>query len=111
MNQLIRSSQAAEHATLDFVRRKQYKDARHLEKQMAAVEKELAAALTRHPRWRDQVQRLAELDGVGTLTAVSVLSQMPELGHLNRGQAAALAGLAPWTRQSGPWQRTAAPRR
>ncbi len=36
--------------------------------------------------------------------AVSVLAQMPELGTLNRGQAAALAGLAPWTRQSGPWE-------
>src|SRR2546425_2686962 len=102
--QLVRARQPAEHATLAFVRRQQSKEARHLEKQMAAVEKELAAALTRHPCWREQVQRLAELDGVGTLTAVSVLSQMPELGHLNRGQAAALAGLAPWTRQSGPWE-------
>ena len=26
---------------------------------------------------------------------------MPELGQMNRGQAAALAGLAPWTRDSG----------
>src|SRR3989475_1327962 len=102
--QLVRARQPAEHATLAFVHRQQSKEVTHLEKQMAAVEKELAAALTRHPRWREQVQRLAELDGVGTLTAVSVLSQMPELGQLNRGQAAALAGLAPWTRQSGPWE-------
>lgn len=29
---------------------------------------------------------------------------MPELGQLNRGAAAALAGLAPWTRQRGPWE-------
>ena len=48
--------------------------------------------------------KLEALDGVGRLTALSVLSQMPELGQLNRGEAAALAGLAPWTRQSGPWE-------
>ena len=30
-----------------------------------------------------------------------VLAHMPELGQLNRQQVAALAGLAPWTRDSG----------
>ena len=30
-----------------------------------------------------------------------VLTHMPELGQLNRQQVAALAGLAPWTRESG----------
>ena len=29
---------------------------------------------------------------------------MPELGTLERRQVAALAGLAPWTRQSGQWR-------
>jgi transposase len=29
---------------------------------------------------------------------------MPELGKLSRGQAASLAGLAPFVRQSGKWQ-------
>jgi len=29
---------------------------------------------------------------------------MPELGRLDRKQVAALAGLAPWTRQSGQWR-------
>lgn len=29
---------------------------------------------------------------------------MPELGDLDRRQIAALAGLAPWTRQSGQWR-------
>jgi transposase len=30
-----------------------------------------------------------------------VLAHLPELGQLNRQQVAALAGLAPWTRESG----------
>lgn len=102
--QLVRARQVGEHAQLTFVRRQQAKEVAHLEKQLAAVTAELTAALSRHPHWAAQVERLAQLDGVGQLTAISVLSQMPELGKLNRGQAAALAGLAPWTRQSGPWE-------
>jgi len=102
--QLVRTRQYSQHLTARFAQRQQTKLIQHLEKQIAAVEKELAAALARAPRVQDQVKELAQLDGVGRLTAVSVLSQMPELGQLNRQQAAALAGLAPWTRQSGPWE-------
>jgi transposase len=102
--QLVRTRQYGEHTTLRFAQGQQTKLIKHLEKQIAAVEKELAAALVRTPRVQTQVKTLAQLDGVGTLTAVSVLSQMPELGQLNRQQIAALAGLAPWTRQSGPWE-------
>lgn len=94
----------AEHATLDFVKTRLAKLQAHLDQQIEAVEAELAAALARAPQWQAPVAKLQALDGVGRLTAVSVLSQMPELGRLNRGQAAALAGLAPWTRRSGPWE-------
>jgi transposase len=38
---------------------------------------------------------------VGTRTAALLLAQMPELGQLNRGEAAALAGLAPFNHESG----------
>jgi transposase len=93
-----------EHATLPFVQRQLAKLETHLDRQMEAVEEELAAALARSEHWQQQVAKLEALDGVRRLTAVSVLSQMPELGRLNRGEAAALAGLAPWTRQSGPWE-------
>jgi len=102
--QLVRARQITEHATLNFVCRQQAKEVAHLEKQIARAEKELAAALARSPHWQTQIQKLTALDGVGTLTALSVLSHLPELGQLNRGQVAALAGLAPWTRQSGPWE-------
>ena len=78
----------AEHAALDFVKQRLKKLKTHLDQQMEAVEKEMAAALERAPQWQEPVAKLKALDGVGELTAVSVLSQMPELGRLNRGQAA-----------------------
>jgi transposase len=102
--QLVRVRLQSEHATVGFAQRQQTKLITHLKKQIAGVEKELARVLRATPRLEAQVEALAELDGVGKLTAVSVLSQMPELGRLNRREVAALAGLAPWTRESGPWQ-------
>lgn len=102
--QLARARQYAEQGTLSFALRQQGKLVRHLEKQIAGVEKELARVLAQTPKYRRHVEQLCALDGVGILTAVSVLSHMPELGQLNRGRTAALAGLAPWTRQSGPWE-------
>jgi len=101
---LTRTRQYGEQTTLPVIRRQQTKLIKALEKQIDTVEAELAKALARAPRCQAQVRELATLDGVGTLTAVSVLCQMPELGQINRQQAAALAGLAPWTRQSGPWE-------
>ena len=103
-DQLARARQTAEHGLPTWIARQQKKLTTHLEKQMAAVEKECRKALTRSPRIQEQIQQIEALDGVGTITALSVLSHMPELGTLNRQEAAALAGLAPWVRQSGPWE-------
>ena len=50
---------------------------------------------------REKAARLSAVSGVGERTAALVLAQMPELGTLNRREAAALAGLAPFNRDSG----------
>ena len=102
--QLMRTRQTSEHGLAAWVARQQKKLAAHLERQMEQVAEELAQALARAPQIQEQVRQMEQLDGVGLVTAVSVLSHLPELGRLNRQEAAALAGLAPWVRQSGPWE-------
>jgi transposase len=74
-----------------------------LEKQITHVESLLAALQATEPALAQKVQRLQQIDGVGPITALSVLAQLPELGTLKRHQASALAGLAPSTRDSGAW--------
>jgi len=74
-----------------------------MEKQIAKVEALLEALLKEQTTLADQVQRLDDIMGVGRLTAVMVLATLPELGTLNRRQAAALAGLCPYNRDSGQW--------
>jgi len=82
--QLSRARQIAEHGLPAFVARQQKKLAAHLEQQLQTVARELAAALPRAPQLQEQVQALIQLDGVSTLTALNVLSRMPELGTLDR---------------------------
>jgi transposase len=72
-------------------------------KQIAKVEALIEALRQAQALLADQVQRLDDIMGVGRLTAVMVLATLPELGTLNRRQAAALAGLCPYNRDSGQW--------
>ena len=74
-----------------------------VEKQITKVEALIEALLKTQAPLADQVQRLDDIMGVGRITAVMVLATLPELGQLNRRQAAALAGLCPYNRDSGQW--------
>ena len=72
--------------------------ARHLEK----VRAQLAALLARDAVLATKAARLCSIKGVGPGTAATLLGHLPELGTLDRRQAAALAGLAPFADDSGP---------
>jgi transposase len=56
------------------------------------------------PEWKAQAELLDTIPGVGLITAVTVVADMPELGQLDRQKVAALAGLAPFNRDSGKKQ-------
>lgn len=60
--------------------------------------------IRKSPVWRVNEKLLSSVPGVGPIVARSLIAEMPELGSLDRRQIAALAGLAPWTRQSGKWR-------
>jgi transposase len=72
-----------------------------LKKQMAAIDVRIATLIAQDQSLDQKAQKLTAIVGVGTRTAVLLLAQMPELGTLNRAQVAALAGLAPFNRDSG----------
>jgi transposase len=74
-----------------------------VEKQITKVEELITDLLNTEPILHEKVRRLDAIVGVGHISAVTVLAEMPELGTLNRRQAAALAGLAPYNRDSGTW--------
>jgi transposase len=75
-----------------------------LRKQIAQIEALLSASIEQNKELCAKARKLTAIVGVGPRTATLLLAQMPELGELNRRQAAALAGLAPFNRDSGSLQ-------
>jgi transposase len=72
-----------------------------LQKQIDAIEKEIASLLESDDDWNDKSDLLLSVPGIGPKTVASLLADLPELGQLNRQEIAALAGLAPYNRDSG----------
>jgi transposase len=69
--------------------------------QIAKVDALIDVAIKEHPQWHRLYKAFLAVKGVGKQTARMMITNMPELGQLNRRQAAALAGLAPMSNQSG----------
>jgi transposase len=75
-----------------------------LRRELDSLDADLDDHIRKSPLWRVRETLLTSVPGVGPATARTLLAEMPELGSLDRRQIASLAGLAPWTRQSGKWK-------
>jgi transposase len=74
-----------------------------IERQIAAVEAAMRELVEGNLDLRARFDILNTIPGVSAITAFALLVEMPELGTLEAGEAASLAGLAPIARQSGRW--------
>ncbi|WP_370676023.1 IS110 family transposase [Pleomorphomonas sp. PLEO] len=74
---------------------------RAIVRQIKAIEAETKALIDRTPQLKAAFREMQSLPGVGSLTAIALLAHMPELGSLQRRQAASLAGVAPHANDSG----------
>lgn len=72
-----------------------------LSKHILKLEKAMTKTLAEEEALAASVERLTQVKGVGTLSAITALALCPELGSLSRGQAAALLGVAPFNHDSG----------
>lgn len=106
-----RRAQLAELLGLQRTQRQQLHDAKlikdldrligFLEQQIAALEQRLDEIIDQDDGLGTRLRQLCQIEGVGKTTAISLLAELPELGQLNRTRIAALAGLAPFNRDSG----------
>ena len=71
------------------------------EDELDNIDKEISQLLEENINWKVKANRLSTVPGVGLLTAVTLIAHMPELGLVNRQEISALAGLAPYNRDSG----------
>jgi transposase len=75
-----------------------------LQKELDVLDRSIDDSVRGSPIWREKEELLKSVPGVGNVVARTLLAEMPELGSLDRREIASLAGLAPWTRQSGRWR-------
>lgn len=94
----------AEHYTDKLLRRQSRNLLAVLERQIAACEREIGAQLAEDAPMKTRAARVQQVPGIGPTVAAILQAQRPELGTLTDGEAAALAGLAPYNRDSGPHQ-------
>lgn len=105
--QLIRiitlEKQHLEHAS-QMMRKEINKQIKHLNEALASIEKKLEAMIEQDELLKEKVERLDEINGVGLITAMNVLIHLPELGQLSHKEISALAGLAPYNKDSGQYK-------
>lgn len=75
-----------------------------LQKELNSVDTDIDDAIRGSPAWREKEDLLTSVPGIGPAISRTLIAEMPELGKLDRKEIAALAGLAPFTRQSGQWR-------
>ena len=101
-----RESTRQEGLTLPVVVRALRRHLRHLDGQIAALEKAIARLIAAHPVLRAAAARLQAVAGVGPATVAVLLAELPELGHGDKNNIASLAGLVPFNRDSGAYRGT-----
>jgi transposase len=74
---------------------------RWLERELSDIDNNLDEAIKASPLWRVKSDILKSVPGIGPVVSFTLLSELPELGQLNRKEIAALAGVAPLNRDSG----------
>ena len=73
-------------------------------KELDRLEKEMEAVVAKSEVWQQQEDVLRTAPGVGPKVSRGLLAYLPELGHANRHEIAALVGLAPFAQDSGHWR-------
>jgi len=91
----------SEHYLDPLCRRQAKQCLRLLDRQIEACDQAILELIAADAALSHKAERLDAIAGVGSVVAATVLAEMPELGQITNEAAAALAGLAPYNRDSG----------
>lgn len=75
-----------------------------LTRQIAVLDRSMAALVKECSLLRAKLLAMTSVHGIGPTSALALLASLPELGSLSKNQAASLAGLAPFNRDSGSFR-------
>jgi transposase len=72
-----------------------------LAQRLGRIDRELEQSIRSSPLWQAKSDLLRSVKGVGPVLTATLLTDLPELGSLDRKRIAALVGVAPLARDSG----------
>ena len=90
-----------EHVTVPAVKKSIRDTLRHVQGQIATIEAAIQEQIDADPQLKARQDVLLGVPGVGPAVSRVLITELPELGHLDRRPLAALVGVAPFEDQSG----------
>jgi len=72
-----------------------------LNKNLDRIEKEILKLLESDDHWKRKREIVESVPGLGPVNSATLVAELPELGQVNRQQASALVGVAPFNCDSG----------
>ena len=76
----------------------------YLSRELDEIEGDIDELIKASPLWREKAELLTQVPGIGAVSCVTLLSELPELGKLGAKQISALVGVAPLNRDSGAYR-------
>ena len=75
-----------------------------MEQRLRALEDEIQKRIQKTDIWHEKDDLLQTVPGIGKIVSSTLLTELPELGKVNRKKIAALVGVAPLNRDSGKYK-------
>lgn len=77
---------------------------KHLEAEILNINKKIKQLIKSDPALRHKYNLLNSIPGIGEVAAITLISELPELGQLENKQCSSLVGVAPLVRESGTYK-------
>jgi len=90
------------HMAVPLVAKEIRKHVAWLEKCLKATDGDLDDMVRQSAAWQHKVELMSSVPGMGRVTAIALLAQLPELGGLGTREISGLVGVCPYSRDSGP---------
>jgi transposase len=74
---------------------------KQLDKEIERIEVKIKAYIDADDDLKKNMEQLIQVQGIGEVTVLTLLTQLPELGKLSNKEIVALVGLAPYCKDSG----------
>ena len=100
----VAESNRKEHAIDKEVKRSIEAIVKAIESQISKIDGQIDDWIQKMPEFKQRSEKLQSVPGIGPTTAHMLVTELPELGMLNRRQIASLVGVAPINRDSGTFR-------